>query len=73
MEYTDKEIDRLLNGKRNRGEKDLLIQQPDGSRACAGWELTKGYHLDKEKPERELTDAELLKSAYRELEKRKKK
>jgi hypothetical protein len=73
MEYNDKEIKRLLEGKRYRGEEDLLIQQPDGSRACAGWELTKGYHLYKPKEKKELSDEELLKSAYRELEKRKKK
>jgi hypothetical protein len=72
MEYNNKEINRLLNGKRRRGEEDLLIQQSDGSRACAGWELNKkGYHLDKPRVHKELTDEELLQSAYRELEKRK--
>lgn len=70
MEYNEKEIKRLLEGKRRCGEEDLLIQQPDGSRACAGWELTKGFHLYKPKEKRELTDEELLKSAYKELEKR---
>jgi len=69
--YTNKEIDRLLKGKRRPGEEDLLIQQPDGTRACAGWELKKGYHLYKPKKKKELTDDELLKSAYRNLEKRK--
>jgi hypothetical protein len=73
MEYNDKEIRRLLEGKRHRGEEDLLIRQPDGSRACAGWELTQGFHLYKLREKKELSDEELLKSAYRELEKRKKK
>ena len=73
MRYTNREIDRLLKGKRRAGEEDLLIQQPDGTRACAGWELTKGYHLYKPKKEKELSDEELLKDAYREAEKRKKK
>lgn len=71
--YTNKEIERLLKGKRYSGEEDLLIQQPDGSRACAGWELTKGFHLYKPKKEKELSDEELLKSAYRRLEKKNKK
>ena len=73
MEYTKKEVDRLLSGKRRCGEEDLLIQQPDGTRACAGWELTKGYHLYKPKKGKELSDEELLKSAYKELEKKKSK
>jgi hypothetical protein len=71
--YTDKEVERLLKGKRRQGEEDLLIHQPDGSRACAGWELTKGYHLYKPKKLKELSDEELLKSAYKKLEKKKKK
>lgn len=71
--YTDKEIERLLKGKRRVGEEDLLIQQPDGTRACAGWELSKGYHLYKPKKNKELSDEELLKSAYKNLEKSKKK
>lgn len=69
--YTNEEIEKLLNGKRHRGEEDLLILQPDGTRACAGWELTHGYHLDPQKSKKELTDEELLKSAYKKLEKRK--
>jgi hypothetical protein len=71
MEYTKKEVERLLKGKRRSGEEDLLILQPDGTRACAGWELTKGYHLYKPKKEKELTDEELLKSAYKNLKKKK--
>lgn len=71
--YTNKEIDRLLRGKRRPGEEDLLIQQQDGTRACAGWELNKGFHLYKPKKEKELSDEELLKSAYKNFEKKKKK
>lgn len=73
MEYTKQEIDRLLKGKRFSGEEDLLIHQPDGTRACAGWELSRGFHLYKPKAEKELTNEELLKDAYKKLEKRKKK
>jgi len=69
--YSDKEINRLLKGKRKKGEEDLLINQPDGTKACAGWELNRGYHLTKPKKDRELNDEELLASAYKNLEKRK--
>lgn len=69
--YTNDEVDRLLKGKRRKGEEDLLIMHPDGSRSCVGWELTHGFHLYKPKRKREETDKELLKSAYRSLEKRK--
>ncbi|MCK9595784.1 hypothetical protein M0R19_01210 [Candidatus Pacearchaeota archaeon] len=72
MAYNKEEINRLLKGKRHKGEEDLLIHQPDGTKACAGWELTQGYHLVDLKKKRELTDAELMSSAYKELEKRKK-
>lgn len=44
MEYTKKEIERLLKGKRHLGEEDLLILQPDGTRACAGWELNRNNY-----------------------------
>lgn len=71
MNYTDTEVNRLLNGKRYFGEEDLLILQPDGTRACAGWELRNGFHLAKNKKEKELTDEELLKSAFNSLKKRK--
>ncbi len=67
--YATEEIERLLQG-RGFPEEDLLILQPDGSRACAGWELTSGFHLDRLRNRRELNDAELLKSAYRLLKKR---
>jgi hypothetical protein len=72
-DYTNKEIDRLLKGKRHPGEEDLQMLQPDGSRACVGWELNKGFHLYKPKKEKELSNDELLKSAYKKFEKKKKK
>jgi hypothetical protein len=65
--YTNEEVDRLLQGKRLPREEDLLVIQPDGTRACAGWELTRGFHLYSPEKERELTDAELLESAYKEV------
>ena len=68
--YTNEEVDRLLCGKRLPREEDLLVIQPDGTRACAGWELTRGFHLHSFEKERELTDEELLKSAYNELRKK---
>ncbi len=72
MNYTNEQVERLLNGKRFSREEDLLILQPDGTRACVGWELTRGFHLvDTSKETKELSDKELLKSAYRELRKRK--
>lgn len=71
VEYTKKEVERLLEGKRKRGEEDLLILQPDGTRACVGWELKKGYHLYKPKKKKELSDKELLESAQRAADKRK--
>ena len=72
-DYSDKEIERLLEGKRKKGEEDLLMLQPDGTRACAGWELTGGYHLVEDKNRKELSDKELLKSPYKEAEKHYKK
>lgn len=69
MRYDNSEVNRLLRGKRYSGEEDLLILQPDGTRACAGWELGEGFHLADDKPEKELTDEELLKSAYKQLRK----
>ncbi len=68
-DYSDKEIEKLLEGKRKKGEEDLLMLQPDGTRACAGWELTKGYHLVDEEDREKLSDKELLKSAYAEAKK----
>jgi hypothetical protein len=76
MNYTNDEISRLLQGKRYSGEEDLLILQPDGTRACAGWELRNGFHLSNlsnESPEKQLSDSELLKSAMKELRKGKRK
>lgn len=67
-DYSDKEVGRLLEGKRKKGEEDLLILQKDGTRACAGWELTEGYHLTDLKKEKKLSDEELLESAYKEAE-----
>jgi hypothetical protein len=51
-------------------EEDLIIYQPDGTRACLNWELRgKGYSLlDLNKKEKELSDKELLESAYKNLE-----
>ena len=51
-------------------EEDLLIQQPDGTRSCINWELRgRGYHLlNQNKKEKELTNEELLKDAYKELQ-----
>lgn len=69
-DYSDKEVERLLEGKKEKDEEDLLILQKDGTRACAGWELTNGYHLtDLDKTEEELSDEEFLKSAYDDAEK----
>ena len=34
--YNNEEINRLLCGKRLPREEDLLVIQPDGTRACAG-------------------------------------
>lgn len=49
--------------------EDLLIIQPDGTRACLNWELSgNGYHLDNLKKIKKLSDKELLKSAKRELD-----
>ncbi len=51
-------------------EEDLLIHQPDGTRACINWELRdKGYHIvNQNSKKRELTNEELLKDAYKKLE-----
>jgi len=50
--------------------EDLLIIQPDGTRACLNWELRgKGYHIDNLKETKQLSDEELLKSAKRDLNK----
>jgi len=73
MDYTNEQIERLLNGKRFSGEEDLLILQPDGTRSCVGGELTKGFHLvdaSERKKGKEMSDEELLESAYKELRKR---
>ncbi len=63
-------LSKPLDYKQNLKE-DLLILQPDGTRACVNWELRgKGYHLiDLNKKNKELTDEELLRDAYKELEK----
>jgi hypothetical protein len=74
MNYTNEQIERLLDGKRFNGEEDLLILQADGTRVCAGWELTNGFHLvdnSGRKEKKELSDKELLESAYRQLGRRK--
>ena len=68
MEYSQEKIQRLLDGGRKSNEEDLLILHPDGSRSCIGWELTNGFQLtDIWKTEEELSDSELLMSAYKEL------
>lgn len=69
--YSDKEINQLLKSKRKKGEEDLLINQPDGTKACVGWELNRGYHLTKPKKYREISDEELLASAHKNLGKKK--
>lgn len=47
--YTKEELQRMLNetlpeGPESGLEEDLLIEQPDGTRACLNWELKgQGY------------------------------
>ncbi|PIO07199.1 hypothetical protein COU59_03595 [Candidatus Pacearchaeota archaeon CG10_big_fil_rev_8_21_14_0_10_34_12] len=68
QDYTDKDIERLFGRKGPNNEEDLLMLQPDGTRACVGWELINGFHLVdiSFEQERVLSDQELLKSAYKE-------
>ena len=70
--YDENDLEYLL-GKAPFSEvgldEDLLILQPDGSRACLNWEIRgKGYHLDSERRYGELSGEELLKDAYLEIE-----
>lgn len=71
--YNDFEIERLLNGKRRKGEEDRLVLHPNGERECLGWNFDYGYHLADLTPEKELSDEELLESAWEELRKKKNK
>lgn len=72
--YNDLEIEFLLSNSpesETNLEEDLMIDQGDGTKACFNWELRgKGYSLMKEN-NYEISDEELMKSAYEELEKRK--
>jgi hypothetical protein len=74
--YSDDELEYLLGNapqSEDNLEEDLLIQQPDGSRACLNWELRgKGYHLVNEFNEKyyELSGKELLDDAYLKLKER---
>ena len=50
--YTNEELQRMLDQaraedlKESELEEDLLIEQPDGSRACLNWELRgQGYQI----------------------------
>ena len=47
--------------------EDMMILQPDGSRACINWELRdKGFSLvNQDKTKKCLSDEELLKDAYK--------
>ncbi len=74
--YSNEDLEHLLNNPEysEQGlEEDLLIEQPDGTKACLNWELRSGnYRLLKEKYQKsikEMTDEELLQSAYKELNK----
>lgn len=71
---TNKNLQNLLDTpveSEHNLEEDLMIIQPDGTRACLNWELRgKGYQIltqNYEKKLEEMSDEELLKSAYSEL------
>jgi len=73
-------LDYLLSkpSESSNPEEDLLINQPDGTKACLNWELRgKGFHMvDQSRDMKEIKnyegmgDNELLKDAYKELQKR---
>jgi phosphatidate phosphatase PAH1 len=74
--YSNSELEYLLDNPETSEQnldEDLLIEQPDGTKACLNWELRNGgFQLTKpnyEKPLNEMTDKELLESAYKELKK----
>lgn len=73
--YSDNDLTRLLDNAPTEGEstltEDLLIQHENGDRSCLNWDLRgKGYIIvnQNEKCNSYISDAELLASAYRELE-----
>ena len=73
---SNQEIKRLLDKAPESQYKlpeDLMIEQPDGTKACLNWELRgKGYQLGEQayKNPDKMSDAELLKDAYKELSKK---
>ncbi|HKL23452.1 MAG TPA: hypothetical protein VJ895_01750 [Candidatus Nanoarchaeia archaeon] len=74
--YSNSELEYLLDNPETSEQnldEDLLIEQPDGTKACLNWELrTGGFQLKKtnyEKLLNEMTNDELLESAYKELKK----
>lgn len=73
--YSDNDLERLLAifpESETNLEEDLMIDQGDGTKGCFNWELRgRGFYLDKQEQYKELSDEELLKSAYTELNSRK--
>ena len=71
----EKYLDYLLStpSEKQEPEEDMMIHQPDGSKACLNWELRgKGYHMvhgpEKSRNYDDMSDEELLKEAYKDLE-----